>query len=644
MADAAADAGVDAGSGNPYGIALVDVTATLPALYYGGRMSPDLWGVGSGVALADVDGDGDLDVILARLDDPASGRPGGPPTLLKNDGPAGELAAFVEDASFAAAVANRKTHAAAVGDFDRDGDVDVFLGANGVDTLLVNDGAGGFTDVTAAAGVAGRDDDITVGALWADVNTDGLLDLFVVDHTAVAPPASHPANANRLHLGRGDGTFEDVSVAAGVAGDGAIQAALAADLDGDGDLEIYVANDRFAIDGELEIPDLTLDADGYLDPVAFDDAGRPLYTDRAAAYGVAGPRSSMGIALGDLDGDGADDLYVTDWGANHPQIWSPALAGYVVDDGAWGLAVRDHAGDTLLVSWGTRFVDLDRDGQVEAFVVNGSISEPLGCDTQRQLDVVLRQPAFGAGFVDITASVGLPYSFACPAPADTPLAGRGLAVGDLDGDGDDDLVVSGFVEPYRFYRNDTPALARPRLRVRLRGTVSAPDPIGAVLRVTLPDGQKLHRTLYAGGDTHSQSARVLEIGSDGADAVTSAFVLWPSGLEQRIDALPGFSLAAELSLVEPEWLALSARTAIATDPAPALTYAPVDATGAPLGPAGSGKAVVVTRSDGVAVTVVDDGDGTYSATLPHPSSARVTVLLVTVDGAPLRPHLAVTYH
>lgn len=622
----AADAGPDASPHNPHGIALTEAT---PALYHGGRSHPDPWGIGSGVAIADLTGDGLPDLVLARMFDPASERPGGPPTLLVNLGGF----AFAEDAAFAAALDGVHAHGVAVADYDGDGDLDVFLAATGFDVLLDNDGAGAFDDATARAGVAGPGGDQSIGALWADLNRDGRLDLYVAQYASTAPPSGTGQVGNRLYLNRGDGLFEPVAGAGGAAGAGATNAALASDLDNDGDLELYCANDQFAVDGVLGLPDSGLSPDAWYSLQSIDGEGVPAFADRAASRGITAPRSSMGVALGDVDADGLDDLYVTDWGPNHLQLWNPDTLRYDVDDGAWGLGVRDTGDPTeLLVSWGARFVDLDRDGWRELYVVNGAITEPISCSAHRQLDRFLRRADATPWFRDVTALVGLPDGYPCPAPAGAPISGRGLAIGDLDGDGDDDLIVTGYVEPYRFYRNDTPQAGRHRVRVRLRGTVSAPDPVGAALIVTLPGGRKLRATQYAGGDTHSHSDRVLEIGLDGETEVADARVLWPSGLIQRIDGEPWFALDTVLAIEEPAWLELSADSAAPGDPAPVLTY-----RGAP------GAAFTMARGDGVVATATEVTPGVFEVPLPHPGIARVTALELRVGGVLLRPRPSVRY-
>lgn len=634
--DASSDAMLgDAGPPDqPPAITLTDVTS-LVGLYPGGSEDGDTWGLGSGAAIADLNGDGRPDLVLARCDRAN----GGPSMFLRQTG-AGGFSSFTSSPPFAARFAGRCAHAVGVGDYDNDGDLDVFIGLDGQDVLLDNNGNGVFTDVSATAGIAGPSDDKTTGAIFADVNGDGLLDLYVLAHTPMTMLAgSNPLNANRLYINNGDRTFREAGALSGAAGDGSTQAALISDLDNDGDLDIYVANDKLAIDGFGGAPGLQ--ADAFLERTLLDSYGTPIFADMADTYQLTGPRSSMGLAATDLDGDGRDEVLVTDFGTNHLSVWQPAAGFYADEATAWGLGLAKNPQDEFNVSWGARFVDFDRNGEVELMIGNGYVSPPVNCAGWSQLDHFLRRD--GNAFTDITGAVGWPADYACPPAPGTPINSRAIVIGDLDGDGDDDVIVTPWIEPFRFYRNDTSQAGRHRIRVRPRGSVSAPDPVGAVLEVTTLAGTTIRRTLYAGGDTYSQSDRVLEAGLRGDTAVTEAWLHWPSGYSQRLDQTSSFALDTELVVTEPAWLTLSTRVASSSDPAPVLTYRPADAAGNFLGAAGSGRTVNGFRSDGVPLSFVDDGNGNYTAALPHPGSARISFITVVVDGVIQRPNLTVNY-
>jgi hypothetical protein len=626
----------DADPNNPYGIRLTEVTRSLGDLIYGGRSKKDSWGLGTGAAIGDLDGDEDLDLVIARIDDPESTVRGGPSLLLLNDG--SSTFSFRAQASFSALLATRRIHAVTLGDLDADGDLDVFLAAEGQDHLLENDGAANFVDVSAAAGVGGPGDDVSIGAVFADLNHDGQLDLYVLNHSAAQNPYPDDRARNRLYLHIGQGRFEDVSIASATDTNGSSHVAAVFDLEGTGDPVLLVANDRFFIDGEPVFSEPErLPGDAWYRRLSIDDEGVPGFADQAKVQGVAAGRSSMGLAIADVDGDQTPDVYVTDWGENdlylNPRPGQPLASG-----SAFAAGVRTDDAGYVLVSWGARFADLDRDGALELVVVNGGVSIPTLCEASHQPDVVLRQPARGLPFVPITRSVGLPTQPTCPNPG-LPVVGRGAVLGDLDGDGDDDLVVTPYLEPYRVYRNDTPR-ANHVLRVRLIGTVSSPDPIGATLRVTLSSGAIVSRFRYGGGDTLSSSDTPLEVGLGAEPPPFSATIEWPSGITQDL-ALP--PLDQELAVTEPSWLSLDRRVAAEADEAPILTYRPVDRLGAPLGAKGSGRTVIAQRSDGIDVVITDRGDGTYVAPLPHPGTKRRTVVTVTVDGVLLRPRLMLRY-
>ena len=314
--DAACVAPIDDGTvANPYGIHFTNVSASQPVIE-GGRIHPDPWAFGSGVAVGDLDADGDLDLAIARADNPGSVRPGGPSTILWNDGRAGDFVALRPDTAVPALTASRTCHGATTVDLEPDGDLDVIYACEGTEIVLENDGAGEFVDVSAARGLQGpASNDKSSNVIVADVNLDGITDLYVLSFATTYPVRPLPTLHNRLYLGRGDGRYEEVSVRSNAQGQGASHASLIANLDGDRALEIFVADDRFGAAGTGA--DMTVTGDQFLDPEQIDAAGVPHYVDRGGAHGFNGPWSSMGVALGDLDGDGAEDLYTTDIGPNH---------------------------------------------------------------------------------------------------------------------------------------------------------------------------------------------------------------------------------------------------------------------------------------------------------------------------------------
>ena len=623
---------------NPYGIRLTDVTLqALGGRIRGGRSVVNTWGAGTGCAIADFDGDGRLDVVLARDDDPFSDRPGGPSLLLLSNAPIGGFASmsWTADNAFSAALSGVHAHGAAVGDVDGDGDLDIFIAAEGPDFLFLNDGSGHFTEVGVAAGVAGRPDDISLDGVFADLNHDGLLDLYVVNWNPT-PGITRDLARNRLYLNLGDGTFEDVSAASGTDNPGCSHTAGIFDFDQRGDLGIYVTSDQFTFDGEPANDALAPDA--WYQLAAIDDRGVPRFKDVYATHGTKYWRSGMGVAIGDVDGDLNPDLYLSDIGKK--TLYLNRLPGQPLVEMAsfFNLQYRRDADGFGTITWGTRFLDLDRDGFPELWINDGYFYDPTDCFQFHLTPALLRQPGLASKFVDITHASGLEYAKPiCPNGVGDPdrAGSRAAVVGDLDGDGDDDVIVAPYGGAYFVFRNDTPRLFH-AVRLRLHGTVSSPDPIGATVVATRQSGWKSAAFRDAGGNLYSQGDAVVTIGL-GADALARVDVRWPSGITQRVDRLPQFQLDQVVTVEEPAWLTVTPRIATQHSPPPRLVYRPVDEEGAPVGPAAAGRIVTATRSDGVPVTVTDAGDGSYTASLPHPGAPGRTVVTIADNGLPLRP-------
>lgn len=406
--------------------------------------------MGAGVALLDYDGDGDLDVYLVQ------GRPLGiagpadlfttprhdPPwtdRLFRNDGPGDGLSMRFTDVTEQAGLAPGAGYGmgVAAGDYDGDGHVDLYVTALGPNRLLRNLRDGRFEDVTAAAGV--DDPRWSVPAAFLDYDADGDLDLYVgnyVDHSpdnhrecrastgidTYCSPLMYRPESDRLFRNEGDGTFRDVSRSSGIAAPlaGAL-GVIPADLDDDGDLDLYVANDGLPNLLWLNQGDGVFVEDAVFAGVAVDRNGMP--------------EASMGVDAGDPDGDGDLDLFMTHLRGQTNTLYLNDGFGVFEDRTiAMGLAEVSFR----MTGFGTAWLDVDNDGLLDLVVVNGEVVVPPerageGALPLDQPDQLFRGTADG-WLVDASALAG-------PALTRSGVS-RGLAIGDLDGDGDDDLIVT----------------------------------------------------------------------------------------------------------------------------------------------------------------------------------------------------------
>ena len=339
-----------------------------------------------------------------------------------------------------------------IADYDGDGDPDVYVTRYGPDTLWRND-RGHFTDVTLEAGVGcplwG------LGAAFLDYDRDGDLDLFVANYLkfdeAAAPfahdpetgaarygaPAEFPGLPDVLYRNNGNGTFTDVTAQAGVAGTGRGMGCLTADFDGDGWIDILVANDAEA-------------------NVLWRNRHDGTFEDMAAAWGIAvngqgQVEANMGVAHGDHDNDGLEDVIITHFFGEHATLWrreQTADGAIIFEDRTQeaGLAV-----DTLpTTGWGMSLADFDQDGYLDLVMTNGHIRpEPTQLYLYENPPLLWRNSGRQGRFVNVSISAG-PYF------KDVHL-GRGLADGDLDGDGDLDLVIVHHHAPSVILWNETQA-------------------------------------------------------------------------------------------------------------------------------------------------------------------------------------------
>jgi hypothetical protein len=404
-------------------------------------------------------------------------------------------------------------------DLDLDGRTDLYVTTDANAVLLWNEGDGTFTDGTDAAGVGAPG--WYAGAAVGDVDGDGLPDLFVAGYAdrntpsesaAAGFPSSNLGVRDLLYLneGRGDdgrATFREVGAAAGlevVAFEYGLGARFS-DLDVDGDLDLYVANDTK--------PNRLYDNVAWPGGAAADPAGLGFrFEELAGRAGAADPNAGMGVATGDVDADGRPDVFVTNARGQGHAAYLGSSPGTV--DPAF-VDVRGSLGADLTGStgWGATFADLDLDADLDLLYVNGAIP--------------VRDLAADAEPVSVLANVGSARFEDAGGSVDAaPLLARGSAVADYDNDGDLDVAVNVIGGPLVLLEN-TAAGGR-WLAVSLRPFVP-----GAVVTVTLPDGRTMTREAAAGSSYLSSEDPRLHFGLGDAAVVGSVVVRWPDGSETR---------------------------------------------------------------------------------------------------------------
>ena len=494
--------------------------------------------VGSGVAVLDLDGDGRLDIYFvqgaSRL--PKGEKPGLAPNRLFRQTAEG---LFVDITQGSGAGDPGYGMGVAYGDVDRDGDPDLYLTNLGRNTLLRNLGGGRFEDVTEAAGVGG--DQWSSAAGFFDADGDGDLDLYVVNYVdftfdnhkwcgnakhqirSYCHPDVYAGVTDVLYRNDGDFRFTDVSREAGLrASADAKGLGLAfADFDRNGILDIFVANDSSRNHLYLGGEGLRYEENGLLAGVAFNGSGEA--------------EASMGVAVDDVDGDGLADIFLTHLGDETNTLYH-SLGGGLFHDGtsASGLGIPSLP----WVGFGTLLFDHDNDGDLDVFVTNGEVVDNIELYEPKRS---YRQPSqlfdnLGDGrFSDLSAQLGL----------EELLVGRGAAAGDLDGDGDVDVVITQNNGPARVLLNQTGSNNR-SIGIRLHGVTSNLEGFGARVEILVGD-RRQSRLLHSSSSYLSQSAPEIYFGLGTWEGSVEVIVRWPSG---RVDEHVGLEAGYLVSLTE----------------------------------------------------------------------------------------------
>ncbi|MEX2302521.1 MAG: CRTAC1 family protein [Bryobacterales bacterium] len=495
-----------------------------------GRNEYILETTGNGVAIFDFDADGDNDVFIASGTRLGAAKTDSPPQLYRNDG-AGKFADIAESAGLAR---TGWAQGVCTGDYDNDGRTDLLVTYYGVNRLYRNRGDGTFEDATVKAALPTTGTRWGSGCSFVDYDKDGFLDFFVANYVdldlektpkpgqdpncmwkgvpVMCGPRGLPLAQNALYRNRGDGAFEDVSQKAGILAPGGRYGlgVVAADFDNDSWPDIYVACDMTASLLYRNRGDGT-----------FEDAGAAA----GVAYNVDGQlQAGMGVAVTDYDGNGFLDIVKTNFSGDLPSLYNN-------EDGVFFEDVSQPAGlgANQLLGWGVLFLDADEDGRPDILMAHGHVypevdKAEIG-EVYRQKTLLYRNLGDGR-FRDITAQAGPALQVARPS--------RGMASGDLDGDGSPEVVIVNMNLPPTLLRNE--GARGNSVWVRLEGVKSNRSAIGA--RVTLEaGGRRQMQEVLGGGGYFSQNEPALHFGLGETKAVDKLEVRWPAGSVQTWEGL-----------------------------------------------------------------------------------------------------------
>jgi hypothetical protein len=490
--------------------------------------------MGAGVAMLDYDGDGRLDLFFtngARLADPMpkGAMPDKREAKYWNRLYRQKEGGTFEDVTQKAGVKGEGySMGVAAADYDNDGRVDIYVTGYGVNTLYRNGGDGTFTDVSGKAGVAAGG--WCTSAAWVDYDRDGRLDLFVARYMewdfergsiycgepraglrAYCHPDNFKGATNLLYHQKADGSFEDVSAASKIFDPNGKGLGVAiTDFDGDGWPDIVVANDSVRQSLYHNLGDGTFEDIALPAGMGYDENGKTF--------------AGMGVDAADYDDDGYPDIFMTALSnETYPLFHNTGDKTFTYDTNITGVGQA-----TVLYSgWGARFADFDNDGLRDIFVAQGHVLDTIEKTSSylkyKQPPLLMRNT--GKAFISISPTAGQAFG--------VPLAARGAAVGDLDNDGQADIVIGVLDSAPVILRNN--GTKNHWLGLSLVGAKSNRGAIGARVTVTDAAGRKRIYDVTTGGSYLSSGDPRALIGLGGAAAVRLVEIRWPSGRAQVIE-------------------------------------------------------------------------------------------------------------
>jgi enediyne biosynthesis protein E4 len=517
--------------------------------------------IGAGCAFLDYDNDGWQDILLINSMDWPEHKSGKSfPALYHNN----KDGTFTNVTSQAGLGLEMYGIGVAVGDYDNDGNDDIYITCLGPNRLFRSLGNGKFADATAKAGVG--DPGFSTSAVWFDFDHDGRLDLFVGNYVewsvekdiyctldnknkSYCTPQSYKGQSATLYHNRGNGTFENVTQKAGLNDPAGKTLGVALlDYDNDGWLDLFVANDT-------EPNKLYHNNHNG----SFTDEGIPA----GVAFSAAGTaRAGMGVDAADYDGSGRPSVIIGNFTNESMALYHNDGSGLFTDEAATS-GIGKLSAQSL--TFATFFFDYDLDGLLDIFAANGHVSDDIAVV---QPNVKYAQPPHvfrnkgKKKFEEVTARLGRSMQ--------RSIVGRGAAYGDIDNDGDLDLLITTNNGPARLLRNDN-ANQNDLLRVKLVGSRSNRDGIGARVVVKTSKGAKLDQMVRTGSSYASQSELplVFGLGKPEEGVVSTLEVTWPGGQKDTIaDVKPNQSLTIQ------EGRGISAATAIIFVPVPSASPSP----------------------------------------------------------------------